>query len=90
MNQNRPTQEMIEEGYKQVKLNSRGAALSYALQARAIGFDEFEANGLAKKTAYTAADLLADARLIEAYILDGIEPPKAPSSIVKATVGPGH
>lgn len=91
MNQNRPTQEMIEEGYKQARLNARQIAITSALQARTIGFDSHDAaTGLAEKKAYTAAELVADAKKVEEYLMDGIEPPKAPSSIMKATVGPGH
>lgn len=75
MNQARPSQEMIEEGYKQVKLNARAAALDRALQARAHG---------ARTESYSAEELIADAQKIEAYMLDGISPPQ-PSNIITPT-----
>ena len=90
MNQNRPTQEMIEEGYKQARLNARQIAITSALQARTIGFDSHDATtGLAEKKAYTATELIEDAKKVEEYLMDGMVPPTQ-SSIIKATTGPAH
>lgn len=81
---------MLEEGYKQLKVNARQRAMDYALQARAIGFDSVDmATGRVEKKIFTADELIIDAKKIEEYILSGIEVPKS-SSILKATTGPSH
>lgn len=86
-----PTQEQIEEGYKQVRLNKRTEALSFALQARQLGFDSVDVmTGRVEKKTYSVTELVADAGVIEEYLMKDIKPPKAPSSIMKATIGPGH
>lgn len=85
-----PSNEQIEEGYKQARLGARGQALSFALQARQLGFDSVDmSTGRVEKKVYPASELVGDAKLIEEYLMQDIVPPQR-SSIIKATTGPSH
>ena len=82
MNNNgpRPSQEIIEEGYKQARLNTRCKALDLVLVT-------YQSRGDGPKEVLTASDMVKEAKLLEEYMLEGIQPPQQ-SSIIKATTGP--
>ncbi len=81
----RPAQEEIEEGYKQVRLNARCKALDivHSNYVAATG-----GNASIGKEMLDAEQMVKQAKIIEEYMLEGISPPPAPSTIMRATVGP--
>lgn len=81
-----PSQQQIEEGYKQARLNTRCKALdillvAYKSSTGELSRDNAGGNAVYVKNPLKAADLVREAKLVEEYMLEGIEPPRV-STIV--------